>query len=158
MFAGPGDHGGYRRPGAGHGRAGTGGRRAGKRPFGRQSEESRLADDRESLRRASADSGRNVIYLPWDPKAETTDIDAFRPQILLPVFDALHRRHPEGQIDYVVYSSDFPWGIDLQSDIKRFEARAWPSPPRPTARRTNRRRPRQSDGPKCSRPSGRSPA
>ena len=74
----------------------------------------------------------NILYLPWDPKAETTDVAAFRRDILLPVFDAVHRR-PEGQIDYVVYSSDFPWGIDLQADVKQFEA----EPPKPAADAAN---------------------
>ncbi len=64
----------------------------------------------------------NVVYLPWDPKLETTDINTFRREILLLAFDAARRHHPPGQIDYVVYSSDFPWGIDLQADITRFEA------------------------------------
>jgi hypothetical protein len=63
----------------------------------------------------------NVIYVPWDPKAETTDIDTFRQRILGPVISATRSRRPADQIDYVVYSSDFPWGIRLDADLKKFE-------------------------------------
>ncbi|MGO8691396.1 MAG: hypothetical protein ACLQLG_17370 [Thermoguttaceae bacterium] len=63
----------------------------------------------------------NVIYVPWDPKAETTDIDTFRQRILRPVMAATRSRRPADQIDYVVYSSDFPWGIRLDADLKKFE-------------------------------------
>ena len=63
----------------------------------------------------------NVIYLPWDSKVQNTDIDTFRQQILKPVLEASRRRRPADQIDYVVYSSDFPWGIHLDSDLKKFE-------------------------------------
>ena len=59
--------------------------------------------------------------MPWDPKAENTDIDTFRQQILKPVLEATRSRRPADQIDYVVYSSDFPWGIHLDSDLKKFE-------------------------------------
>jgi hypothetical protein len=65
----------------------------------------------------------NVFYLPWDPKAETTDIETFRQQILKPVL-TVARSRPGGQIDYVVYSSDFPWGINLDADVKKFAADA----------------------------------
>jgi hypothetical protein len=41
----------------------------------------------------------NVMYLPWDAKIQTTDIDTFREKILLPVLDMALRRHPPGQID-----------------------------------------------------------
>jgi hypothetical protein len=64
----------------------------------------------------------NILYLPWDPKAETTDIDTFRKKILAPVMDAVARCG--SPIDYVIYSSDFPWGIQLDADVKRFEALA----------------------------------
>jgi hypothetical protein len=64
----------------------------------------------------------NVLTLPWDPAKDTTDIDTFRKQILSPVLTAIQKRRLRRQIDYVVYSSDFPWGIDLSSDINKFLA------------------------------------
>ena len=71
----------------------------------------------------------NVLTLSWHPdKAETT-IERFREEILTPVLETIKKRRLTGQIDYVVYSSDFPWAIDLKSDMKKFrnalsEARA----------------------------------
>ena len=64
----------------------------------------------------------NVVYLPWDPKVETTDIATFRQQILMPVLEAARGRRARDQIDYVVYSSDYPWGIKLDADLKEFKA------------------------------------
>jgi hypothetical protein len=62
----------------------------------------------------------NLLYLRWDPKAQTTDVDTFRRQILTPVLEAIDNRHLADQIDCVVYSCDFPWGITLDSDIRKF--------------------------------------
>jgi hypothetical protein len=64
----------------------------------------------------------NVLYLPWDPKAQTTDIDTFRKQVLAPVVGAVG--HSRGQIDCVAYSSDFPWAVQLDADVKRLAAAA----------------------------------
>ena len=62
----------------------------------------------------------NVLTLSWHPdKAETT-IDRFRKEILAPVLETIEKRRLTDQIDYVIYSSDFPWGIDLKSDMKKF--------------------------------------
>ena len=63
----------------------------------------------------------NVFYLPWDPKVERASIDGFRSQILNPIIETIHSRRLSAQIDYVVYSSDFPWVIDLAGDIQKFE-------------------------------------
>ena len=62
----------------------------------------------------------NVVYLPWEPKRESTDVDTFRREILIPVLRAIDERRLAAQIDYVVYSCDFPWGINLESDIGKF--------------------------------------
>jgi hypothetical protein len=67
----------------------------------------------------------NVFYLDWDPKLETTDVDTFREKILKPVIQAAilpNRGQPVRgrQIDYIVYSSDFPWGIQIDADLKKF--------------------------------------
>jgi hypothetical protein len=63
----------------------------------------------------------NVFYLPWEPKADQASIDDFRSQILNPIIETIHSRRLSAQIDYVVYSSDFPWAIQLGSDIQKFE-------------------------------------
>ena len=69
------------------------------------------------LRRIPAD---NWFTLPFDPKVEQTDIDTFRAKILVPILEAIGRRRLVDQIDYVVYSAGFPWGVALQSDVKSF--------------------------------------
>ncbi len=71
----------------------------------------------------------NLLYLPWQPDAQTTDINTFRRQILVPVLQTIEQRRLTEQIDYVVYSSDFPWGINLDGDIRKlFESLPSPSP------------------------------
>jgi hypothetical protein len=66
----------------------------------------------------------NVLTLPWDPAAETASIETFRQKILTPVLTAIEKRRLAPQIDYVVYSSDFPTAIHLDSDVKQFLAAA----------------------------------
>ena len=63
----------------------------------------------------------NLIYLPWDPKSQTTDIETFRRKILLPVLQTINSRRLANQIDYVVYSSDYPTAIALDSDIRKLQ-------------------------------------
>ena len=36
------------------------------------------------------------------------------------MLEAIERRHLADQIDCVLYSSGFPWGITLDSDIRKF--------------------------------------
>ncbi len=59
----------------------------------------------------------NVCYLDWDGNVESTDIETFRQKILGPALAAIQERALSNQIDYVVYSSDFPWRIDFASDL-----------------------------------------
>lgn len=66
----------------------------------------------------------NVLYVPWQPNSTTTDVDSFRQRILLPVLAHLKQGRLTDQIDAVVYSSDFPWGIALDNDIRRFVTEA----------------------------------
>ena len=62
----------------------------------------------------------NVFYLPWDPKADQASIEDFRSKLLNPIIEAIHSRRLSAQIDYVIYSSDFPWEVLLESDFKKF--------------------------------------
>ena len=64
---------------------------------------------------------QNVLYLDWDPSKDRTDIDSFRQEILVPVLKAAFRESRR-RIDYVVYSSDFPWAIDAAADVNRLLA------------------------------------
>jgi len=77
----------------------------------------------------------NVLTLPWDPAAEFTYVETFRQKILTPVLTAIQKRRLTPQIDYVVYSSDFPTAVHLNKDIDQFlalaekEGRGLPSTP-----------------------------
>lgn len=62
----------------------------------------------------------NMLFIPWDTKKQTANVDTFRKRILLPVLQAIKDQHLADQIDYVIYSSDFPWGISLKSDVSKF--------------------------------------
>jgi uncharacterized protein (TIGR03790 family) len=62
----------------------------------------------------------NILFLPWDPKADTTNIETFRKQILIPILQLMQARRLGNQIDAIVYSSDFPWAVDLHSDAAKF--------------------------------------
>jgi hypothetical protein len=70
--------------------------------------------------RLRAIPSENLLYLPWDPNLQTADIETFRQRILVPVLQMIEARRLTDQIDYVVYSSDFPWGIGLDSDVRKF--------------------------------------
>src|SRR5271157_4556715 len=63
----------------------------------------------------------NFLFLRWDPHQENTDIDTFRERILFPVLQIAQLPIPGRRIDYVIYSSDFPWGIRIDADIKKFK-------------------------------------
>jgi hypothetical protein len=59
----------------------------------------------------------NVGYLDWEGSVESTDIDTFRQKILGPALQAIAERALSNQIDYLIYSSDFPWRIDFAGDL-----------------------------------------
>jgi hypothetical protein len=57
---------------------------------------------------------QNILYLNWKGPPGVTGALTFRDQILLPILRAFEARGIAQQIDYVVYSSDFPVKIELQ--------------------------------------------
>jgi hypothetical protein len=65
----------------------------------------------------------NWLFVDWDPKLESspgiTDIDTFREKILTPVVRETRRMIPAREIDFVVYSSGFPWAIRFDDDMKK---------------------------------------
>lgn len=78
-----------------------------------------IANHYAALRRIPSS---NLLYLDWDPKTEKTDIDTFRKKILVPVMEMARLPYPGRRIDCVVYSCDFPWGIDINADVEKFKA------------------------------------
>ncbi len=63
----------------------------------------------------------NVLYLSGLSAFESTSVNAFRTEILEPVFAAIEGRGLAGQIDYIIYSSDLPWGVGVQPDVGKTE-------------------------------------
>jgi hypothetical protein len=60
----------------------------------------------------------NVVHLSDIPDFERISVDQFRAQILRPVLKAIESRGLGQQIDYAVYSCDFPWAVDIREDVK----------------------------------------
>jgi uncharacterized protein (TIGR03790 family) len=56
----------------------------------------------------------NVVYIDWQGPLEECGAIAFRDKILAPALSAIRDRNLAAQIDYVVYSSDFPWRVGLK--------------------------------------------
>ncbi|BBM83954.1 TIGR03790 family protein [Candidatus Uabimicrobium amorphum] len=61
----------------------------------------------------------NVIYLDYTGSIEEISIDEFRNAILSPILQALQKRRIATHIDYIVYSSDFPWRINFSKDFAK---------------------------------------
>jgi uncharacterized protein (TIGR03790 family) len=72
----------------------------------------------------------NVVYVDWRGGIEGCQGPQFSGQILKPAIDAIQSRGLANQIDYVVYSSDFPWRVDLK---KLFPDQAFGRPNYPVA-------------------------
>jgi hypothetical protein len=61
----------------------------------------------------------NVLMLPWQGSDENVTIARFRSEILRPILQAIDARKLAPQIDYIVYSADFPWRIDFAEELPR---------------------------------------
>jgi uncharacterized protein (TIGR03790 family) len=85
-----------------------------------------IANHYARLRAIPAD---NLLYLPWPVNVPTTDVDTFRQRILLPILANLRQRKVTDQIDTILYSSDFPWGVTLNKDVSKFVEEARRSRP-----------------------------
>jgi hypothetical protein len=57
----------------------------------------------------------NVLYVDWKGSLGVCSGKNFREQILMPALKAIEDRRLAPQIDYLVYSSDFPWRMELRS-------------------------------------------
>lgn len=61
----------------------------------------------------------NVFYIDWTGGFEIIEGETLRDKILTPVLDAIDRRGLLSQIDYIIYSSDFPYAADLSKELSR---------------------------------------
>ena len=59
----------------------------------------------------------NVYYLEWSGDPFDTDIETFRAQILGKVLSEIEARKLSRQIDYVAYSSGYPYAVNFSSDL-----------------------------------------
>lgn len=57
----------------------------------------------------------NVVYLHDLPSFEEIKVDQFRDLILKPILKTAEERGIAPQIDYILYSADFPTAIDITS-------------------------------------------
>jgi uncharacterized protein (TIGR03790 family) len=55
----------------------------------------------------------NVLYIDWQGDIEWCSIAKFRQRLLTPVLKTIEARKLSHQIDYVIYSSDFPWRVEF---------------------------------------------
>ena len=60
---------------------------------------------------------QNVFYVSWKKSLAAARGSAFRKDILVPALEEMDRRKLGGQIDYLVYSCDFPWRIAYAKDF-----------------------------------------
>lgn len=60
---------------------------------------------------------QNVFYMPWKRSLAGTSGRVFREEILLPTLKEMESRKLGGQIDYLIYSCDFPWRISFAKDF-----------------------------------------
>lgn len=62
---------------------------------------------------------QNVFYLPYTGSRSVTTSPQFREKVLLPCLTEIEKRQLQNQVDYLVYSCDFPWRINLQADFPK---------------------------------------
>lgn len=65
----------------------------------------------------------NIFHLDWSGPNRQIGVDRFRDEILRPIISQIEKRGLAGQIDYVVYSTDFPYQIALDKDLKDKQAK-----------------------------------
>jgi hypothetical protein len=67
----------------------------------------------------------NVVYIDWTGSLDLGSAANLRDKILLPALKTLEERRLVSQIDYIIYSSDFPWRVDL---LAAFPGHKFPPP------------------------------
>lgn len=63
----------------------------------------------------------NVLFLDWSEQLPSTDVETFRQKILRPILATIENNELEDHIDYIVYSSDFPWSVDAHGDVQHLK-------------------------------------
>jgi hypothetical protein len=60
----------------------------------------------------------NILDLAWEGSTESIPVDVFRTRFLEPIFAEIDKRRLAGQIDYIVYSTGYPYAVDFRRDIQ----------------------------------------
>ncbi len=63
----------------------------------------------------------NVLYVDWKYNLDSSSVVGLRDKILLPALKTMDERQLTPQIDYLIYSSDFPWRVELQPAFPNHE-------------------------------------
>ena len=63
----------------------------------------------------------HLIYLDWSRSVNVTDVNTFRRDILGKILDEIKAKGLSQQIDYVVYSADFPYSVNFRKDLLQDE-------------------------------------
>ncbi len=79
-------------------------------------------------------SPSNVIFIPWTVDVRSTSGTQFRNRILAPTLKEMELRGIAEQIDYLVFSSGYPYLIDF---VPVFKGQTFPPQARPTASLTS---------------------
>ena len=58
-----------------------------------------------------------VFEIDWPQAPMRTDVETFRSKLLIPILKEIKRRKLSKQIDYIVYSSGFPFAINFSRDL-----------------------------------------
>ena len=66
---------------------------------------------------------RNVVYLKRIPNQETINYATFKAKIIQPILKVINNRRLNSQIDYIVYSADFPTRIKIDRQVADFKKR-----------------------------------
>ena len=75
-------------------------------------------------------SPRNVIYLGSVPKEEVTSFARFKNRILIPIVKQIQLKGLGEQIDYVVYSADFPTAVKIGEEVTELRGSSNKTAPR----------------------------
>ena len=59
----------------------------------------------------------SVFYIDWPEPPFETEIQTFRDRVLKPILEEIEKRQLSSQIDYIVYSSGFPYAINFSADL-----------------------------------------
>ncbi len=62
--------------------------------------------------------GSNIVYLDWNGPTDVITVDYLRQNLLEPLFREIDSRKLSNQIDYIVYSSGFPYAVHFGGDLR----------------------------------------